>query len=114
MRAPDRALADRCRALLTGCGVDVDRALARVEREREGDRRRAREAAAGIRSLAVQLKGAEKALGFEAQGVLDGAAGFNRATLGEAQERVSRLEAALLEACSNDRSLARQVRRAVV
>jgi hypothetical protein len=46
--------------------------------------------------------------------VLDGAAGFNRATLGEAQERVSRLEAALLEACSNDRSLARQVRRAVV
>jgi hypothetical protein len=94
-------------------GVDVDRELARVTREREYKANRAREAADRATSLALDLKAAEKRLLFEARGVLDGAAGFSRTKLGEAQARVSDLAAALDEACLHDQDMARRLRRQV-
>jgi hypothetical protein len=58
-------------------------------------------------------KAAEKRLLFEARGVRDGAAGFTRAGLAEAQGRVNDLAAALEAACVDDPVLAAQVRRSV-
>lgn len=107
---PD-GLYDRVVRYLAVEGVDVERGLQRAEDGREAAASRTRATVHDIRGLALQLKGAEKALGFEARGVLDGVAGFNRAKLGEAQDRVNLLAAALDEACLHDRTLARAARR---
>jgi hypothetical protein len=104
---------DLAAGFLAAYGVDVDRELARVTREREFQTHRVRAAADGIRDLALSLKAAEKQLAFEARGVLDGAAGFGRTGLIEAQARVNDLAAALDEACFHDQDMARRVRRQV-
>lgn len=93
-------------------GVNVGRALSRAEDGLAAERSRTRATVHDIRGLALQLKGAEAALAFEARGVLDGVAGFSRARLGEAQDRVNLLAAALEAACCDDPELARQARRA--
>jgi hypothetical protein len=94
-------------------GVDVERALTVAGHVREGERTRARAAAGRARDLALDLKKADRALLFEARGLNEGAAGFDRTRLGEARERVAQLTAALEEACVNDRGLVRAARRAV-
>jgi hypothetical protein len=111
--AKDVSVYDRAVRWLRVEGVDVERALARVTREREHEAHRVRATADRIRDLALDQKAAEKALVFEARGVRDGAAGFGRAKLAEAQDRVNDLAAALDEACSHDAGLVRQVRRSV-
>jgi hypothetical protein len=106
--------------LATSGGLKLTRSAAkdvsvydRVTREREHEAHRVRATADRIRDLALDQKAAEKALVFEARGVRDGAAGFGRAKLAEAQDRVNDLAAALDEACSHDAGLVRQVRRSV-
>ena len=103
---------DRTVAWLKAEGVDVDRELARVTREGEYKANRSREAADRATSVAIDLRKAERALLAESRGFTAGCAGFTRNTLAEARERVAELEAALEEACLNDRQLARSVRRA--
>jgi hypothetical protein len=111
MSVPD--VYDLVTAWLAASGVDVDRELARIGREHEYAANRAREAADRATSLALDLKAAEKRLLFEARGVLDGAAGFSRTKLAEAQAHVNDLAAALGEACLHDQDMARHVRRQV-
>ena len=104
----------RAAAYLGAMGVDVEHELARVARELEYKSHRVRAEADGIRDLAMDLNAAERALLAESRGYLQGAVGFTSARLAEARERVSRLTAALDEACVHDADLVRHVRRQVV
>jgi hypothetical protein len=104
---------DHAEAYLKAEGVDVERELARGDREREHDRNRVRAAADRIRDLALDLKRAERDLLHESRGFSAGCAGFDRAKLAEARERAGQLRAALLTACCDDPELARSVRRQV-
>jgi hypothetical protein len=110
---PDAKLVARAKRYLWAEGVDVEREFARVDREHEFAANRAREAVDRATNLALDLKAAEKRLLFEARGVRDGAAGFGRAGLVEAQARVDGLAAALDEACHHDHDMARRMRRQV-
>jgi hypothetical protein len=104
---------DRVVRYLEAEGVDVPRQLQRVCRAHEAEQHRTRAAADRARDLALNLKSAERALLHEARGVNSNAVGFTAATLREAQERVTRLTAALEAACVDDPQLARSVRRSV-
>lgn len=104
---------DRAAAYLALSGVDVGRALERAEDAREASTWRARAAADGIEGLAIAEKKARARLRFEQAGLSDGSAGFSAAQVRAAAAEVTQLEDALLEACGNDRSLARQARAAV-
>ena len=84
---------DRTVAWLKAEGVDVERELARVTREREYKANRSREAADRATSVAIDLRKAERVLLAESRGFTAGCAGFTRNTLAEARERVAELEA---------------------
>ena len=98
---------------LKGEGVDVDRALAAVDRAEEADRHRVRAGADRARSLAISLRKAERALLAESRGFSEGCPGFGRAELAAARERVNLLTEALTAACVDDPQLARRVARSV-
>src|SRR5690348_11298203 len=90
---------DHAVAWLKAEGVPVEAELAKVDREREYEANRTREAVAEIRALAATVAAAEKKLLWESRGFSGGWAGFNRAKLAEAQNRVNLLAAELDEAC---------------
>jgi hypothetical protein len=97
---------------LAAQGVDVPQAMAEVAARDADDAIRNRVRADSAFSLAISLRAAERKLLHESRGYNDNAAGFTRATLAEASERVGVLSAALDEACCFDPGLVRQARRA--
>lgn len=112
-RSADAALLGQVADYLRREGVDVGRALERAEDAQAAETSRTRADVHAVRGLAIALKKAERRLGFEQAGLRDGCAGFTLAKVRAAAEEVTAAEGALEEACSHDRGLARQARRAV-
>ena len=102
----------RCVQFLEAEGVDVARALDRVEVSRDAEVSRTRVTVRAVRGLAVNVKKAERALAFEQEGLQDGCTGFSAAKVRAAAGEVTAAETELLEACGNDRTVARAARRA--
>jgi HK97 family phage prohead protease len=92
-------------------GIDVQRSVAEAGYAREHAGQRARERAEGAQHLACALRNAKRALLFEQRGFLDHASGFGIAKVGEAQQRVDQLTAALANVCVNDPELISEAKR---
>lgn len=106
-------LYDHAVAFLRAEGVDVEHELEMVESARQAEDARIRAKAETARNWAIAANAAERKLVFEAQGFSAGWPGFSSGKLNEAQQRFDAADAALYEACGNDRDLARHVRRQV-
>ena len=99
------SLAEQISRFLAAQGVDVRQAVRDAGYAREHAARRAREAAGRAQDLALNLRAAKRALAFEQRGFVEHAPGFGIAKVGEAQQRVDQLTAALAETLGNDREL---------
>jgi hypothetical protein len=99
------------RTYLESEGVDIGRALAEQGYAAERKASDARERADRAGGIAIALAKARQALRFEQDGYLRSASGFGIAKVGEAQQRVDQLTAALSEACVNDPELISEAKR---
>ena len=104
-------LYDHVAAYLELEGVDLAHALTRAEDARDAATSRTRADVHTIRGLALAAKRADKRLAFEQAGHADGCAGFTASRVRAAAVEVTEAEAALLEACMHDRTVARAARR---
>jgi hypothetical protein len=107
----DIDLAAAIAAYLKSEGVDIGRTLADASYEREHAGERAKERAARAQDLARSLRKAKRALSFEQENFVRQHAGSGIGLVGEAQQRVGMLTAALAETLGHDAELIAEANR---
>lgn len=105
------SLGERITRYLESQGVDVPASLRAAGYAAEHQAQDARDRVRRAEDIARALRKAKRALLFEQRGFLEHAPGFGIGKVGEAQQRVDQLSAALAEACVNDPELIAEANR---